>query len=972
MSETRKCPDCGASLPPEAPAGACPRCLMAVGLDESADPDVADGPVVRPARTAPTIEEMNGHFPALDIQKLIGFGGMGIVYQARQRTLDRQVALKVLWPELGSDQTFADRFIREARALARLDHPHIVRVHEFGERDGFYFLVMEYVAGASLRTLMDDGLISPAEALAIVPQICEALQYAHDQGVVHRDIKPANVLVATDGTVKIADFGLAKLMVDSKDDHTLTRAGQVMGTLHYMAPEQYKTPNDVDHRADIYSLGVVFYEMLTGDVPMGRFGPPSETVEIDVRLDKVVLRALERERDRRYQRASEIGTRVTQISSTEQPEAPPPHREAQAQPAAAAAAAGAAAAAATGHTVHKELEWSSGKRRPDARLCRMAVTAAVLAGGVLALLIVIAATAGSFAFGIPFTLAAGLLTAISCVLGIVSWIRIAASKGALYGYPYAIGATCAPFVIGCCGLIAAPFWLTPQIPVDVGGVHIDASGLELPNIKIDEHGVDFGPIKVDENSVVVGPITVDERGVFIGGKRLQDVPTFSGGADWRFAGSQEDALREVLHQWRVVQVMAKGDELSALVHMDGRSLYGPTEWERVNREVVSTKDDDAYQRASAGEYGLPLLFRQRDETPLWDLHIRQVEFDEQGAAANVTAADGRGATLAFDMVRDAGEWFFSSAPVSVNGVPAVAGDEAGGRPVISGAPDSMTAADRAELFARLNATWRSLLERSRTQTRQEMLHEAGEFLYGREHYTRIQGLRSSEFDERAKSGKLGLPLVEFPLRGAPLWKYELTEVTFYKDASIARVKAEAGRDVVSFDMHRAEHDNWVFSAKYVSRRRSNPPVGEPDVLAMPESMTMAQRDADVKRVLEIWERVRNLSAETSREALAAVYPEDHRARVLAYTDDELAFLREQFPSGIPVLLRSEEHMARIPKMEVRSIRYAPADASGAQISLSDDGAASAWFGLRRSADGLWFPPLDLARMGYRVEAPEER
>jgi hypothetical protein len=150
--------------------------------------------------------------------------------------------------------------------------------------------------------------------LAIVPQICDALQYAHDQGVVHRDIKPENILLDRSGRVKIADFGLAKMLGKGPDDFTLTRSQQVMGTPRYMAPEQIEKPLMVDHRADIYSLGVVLYEMLTGELPLGRFVPPSHKVQLDVRIDEVVLRALEKEPERRFQRASQVKSELASAS----------------------------------------------------------------------------------------------------------------------------------------------------------------------------------------------------------------------------------------------------------------------------------------------------------------------------------------------------------------------------------------------------------------------------------------------------------------------------------------------------------------------------------------------------------------------------------------------------------------------------------------------------------------------------------
>src|SRR5688572_28090392 len=264
----------------------------------------------------PTPQELALGFPQLEILELIGRGGMGAVYKARQRALDRIVALKVLPPGVKRDPSFEERFTREARALARVSHPNIVNVYEFGQSASrlFYF-VMEFVDGVNLRQMLRSHQLKPAEALAIVPQICDALQYAHDEGIVHRDIKPENILVDRKGRVKIADFGLAKLLQRAPVDLNITRTGQVMGTLHYMAPEQYRAPEGVDHRADIFSLGVVFYEMLTGELPVGSFPRPSTRAGVDARLDGVVMRAMERERDQRYQKASEVRTAVDGIAS---------------------------------------------------------------------------------------------------------------------------------------------------------------------------------------------------------------------------------------------------------------------------------------------------------------------------------------------------------------------------------------------------------------------------------------------------------------------------------------------------------------------------------------------------------------------------------------------------------------------------------------------------------------------------------
>lgn len=331
MAEKRSCPECGAELLANAPEGLCPRCLMRsarretapTGNDESEAASDVPTSATPPGRfIPPKPQELAGQFPHLDIIEHLGQGGMGAVYRARQKHLDRLVALKILPPEVGQEAAFAERFTREARSLARLNHPHIVTVYDFGHTiEGLYFFIMEFVEGTDLRHVIQAAKLSPREALAIVPQICEALQFAHDEGIVHRDIKPENILLDKKGRVKIADFGLAKILDSPASVYTLTQAGQRMGTPHYMAPEQIEHPDQVDHRADIFSLGVVFYEMLTNELPIGRFAPPSQKVKVDVRLDEVVLHALEKEPDRRYQYASEVRDDVETICSDKQADA---------------------------------------------------------------------------------------------------------------------------------------------------------------------------------------------------------------------------------------------------------------------------------------------------------------------------------------------------------------------------------------------------------------------------------------------------------------------------------------------------------------------------------------------------------------------------------------------------------------------------------------------------------------------------
>jgi predicted Ser/Thr protein kinase len=318
----RFCPGCRTALAADAPEGLCPACLMAGGLPSEAGHDaIAAGlaATTPPSGSRPAIagqwSDLAPHFPELEVLELLGQGGMGAVYKARQKNLDRIVALKVIPPDAAKDPAFTERFNREARALARMNHPNIVTVYDFGQRGEVYYLLMEYVDGVNLRHTLRAGNLQPREALAIVPQICDALQYAHDQGVVHRDIKPENVLLDRTGRVKIADFGLAKLLGTGPNDFTLTRTQQIMGTPRYMAPEQIEKPTTVDHRADIYSLGVVLYEMLTGELPIGRFEAPSQKVEVDVRIDHVVLRALEKSPDKRYQRASEVKSELVSATS---------------------------------------------------------------------------------------------------------------------------------------------------------------------------------------------------------------------------------------------------------------------------------------------------------------------------------------------------------------------------------------------------------------------------------------------------------------------------------------------------------------------------------------------------------------------------------------------------------------------------------------------------------------------------------
>ena len=318
------CANCGSRRSDSNPSAPCPACLMELGLaawNERATSTRGMAATMNHTGSSGgfTLEQdgatvdLSEVFPNLEILHLVGQGGMGAVYCARQKSLDRLVALKIIKPEKQNREKFADRFVREARALAQLNHPNIITVHDFGEAGDLYYFIMEYVDGINLRQMLQGQKLSARQALQIVPAVCDALQFAHDKGIVHRDIKPENILIDTEGHIKIADFGLAKLLDKDSGGPALTQAYEVMGTMHYMAPEQIEKPLTVDHRADIYSLGVVFYELLTGELPLGRFAPPSQKVGVDIQLDQIVLQTLEKEPALRYQRVSDIKSAVSEI-----------------------------------------------------------------------------------------------------------------------------------------------------------------------------------------------------------------------------------------------------------------------------------------------------------------------------------------------------------------------------------------------------------------------------------------------------------------------------------------------------------------------------------------------------------------------------------------------------------------------------------------------------------------------------------
>ncbi len=265
----------------------------------------------KPARgwQPPSLEEMQAMLPQYHFEKLLGRGGMGAVYKAVQASLDRAVAIKVLPGDLVSDGSddaqFAERFKNEARTMAKMSHPSIVNVFDFGEtQSGLLYIVMEFIDGTDVAQMIaSQGKLPEDYALSITAHVCDALAYAHARGVIHRDIKPANILINMEGAVKVADFGLAK---QSDTAHALTKTNMTMGTPDFVAPEALISGVPLDGRVDLYAIGVMLYQMLTGDIPRGMWKMPGARLGTDPRFDAIIEKAMQTDREARYQSAADL------------------------------------------------------------------------------------------------------------------------------------------------------------------------------------------------------------------------------------------------------------------------------------------------------------------------------------------------------------------------------------------------------------------------------------------------------------------------------------------------------------------------------------------------------------------------------------------------------------------------------------------------------------------------------------------
>jgi len=293
-------------------------------VDPSDGPGAAPDSQNEPPESRPEAERdsyIGKVFGGCQILDKVAHGGMGVVYKARQLNLGRTVAVKILSGELARDSTFVRRFIQEARSAAQLSHGNIVHINDVGEYQGVFYFVMEYVDGHNLKELLKtQEILEVPRTVEIITQVCHALRHSHSRGIIHRDIKPENIMLTREGVVKLADLGLAKRLA-GENSLGLTHAGSILGTPFYMAPEQAKDFSTVDHRSDIYSLGVTMYRALTGKVPYdgrspievmikaieGRRVPVRELrEEVPKAVEKIVDKMMHRQPEKRYQQVEDL------------------------------------------------------------------------------------------------------------------------------------------------------------------------------------------------------------------------------------------------------------------------------------------------------------------------------------------------------------------------------------------------------------------------------------------------------------------------------------------------------------------------------------------------------------------------------------------------------------------------------------------------------------------------------------------
>ncbi|HVX84850.1 MAG TPA: serine/threonine-protein kinase [Phycisphaerae bacterium] len=286
-------------------------------------------------RLRPAVEEQGAYqqIPGYQILSKLGAGAMATVFKARQVSLNRIVAIKVLPKRMSDNKEFVERFYKEGQAAARLNHPNIVAAYDVGEANGFHYFVMEYVEGASVYERLEKGeRYSEKEALKLVIETCRALQHAHKAGFVHRDVKPKNIMITKEGTAKLADMGLARETADVQAAQA--EAGKAYGTPYYISPEQIKGEMNIDGRADLYSLGATLYHMVTGRVPFDaptpsavmlkhlkeELVPPDHIAkDLSTGIGEVIEVAMAKNRDKRYQSAEDMLGDLEQVAKGEPP-----------------------------------------------------------------------------------------------------------------------------------------------------------------------------------------------------------------------------------------------------------------------------------------------------------------------------------------------------------------------------------------------------------------------------------------------------------------------------------------------------------------------------------------------------------------------------------------------------------------------------------------------------------------------------